>query len=287
MNFEDFLKRIEALSPDLRLDAVRIYLKGIEDPEERSRAELLLLFAEQIGIAPEQKMVIVSIHGIRTHGVWQESLAQKIRSKSSAEVITIGYDYFDLLRFILPFTRQKPVAKITREIRTILALHPNSRVSIVAHSFGTYILSKILENEPDIKLNRIHLCGSIISTYFRWDKVKPQINGTILNDVGSKDVWPVMARSLSWGYGHSGTFGFKTTHVTDRFFDYGHSDFLTNKHFNKFLIPFILDGEIRKSRWTEQRPNPPIWMSFISFVPLKSIVAVVFITGVFIALLGA
>src|SRR5207244_3865633 len=106
--------------------------------------------------------------------------------------------------------RQGPVQRVVRELRDLRASHPTARISVVAHSFGTYALVKALE-EPDIRLNRVILCGCIVPEEFRRARHEAQLGAdSILNDCGTHDIWPVLAKSLTWGYGATGTFGFGT-----------------------------------------------------------------------------
>ncbi len=69
-------------------------------------------------------------------------------------------------------------------------------------------------------------------------------------------------------YGGSGSFGFKTTRVLDRFFDYGHSDFFTDEHFKTFWQPYILTGQVVASPWDSKRPTPPWLLLVLGSIPM-------------------
>jgi hypothetical protein len=161
-----------------------------------------------------------------------------------------------------------------RELRTLRTKYPNADISIVAHSFGTYIVSQILSEETDIQIHRLQLCGSIISLKYRWDKVVSRITGKVVNDAGTSDYWPVMASLLSWGYGASGVFGFKTISVKDRYHDCGHSDFFSDEHMSKYWVPLLVDGQVVLSDWTSTRPSPGILINLLNWFPFKSAVGV-------------
>jgi hypothetical protein len=123
------------------------------------------------------------------------------------------------------------------------------------------------------------LCGAIVSTAFPWDGLGRFPTGGVLNDVGTRDKLPAVARSVSWGYGNSGTFGFRTYKVRDRYFDFGHSDFFTDKHIESYWIPFIVRGEIVKSDWNHERPTPPWSLSVLHVLPTKSVILPAILIG--------
>ena len=74
--------------------------------------------------------------------------------KRELKVISIKYDYFDALRFWCPVgTRLAPVREVLRLMRDAMARYPSADVSVLAHSFGTYAVGRILRDEPDIRLS--------------------------------------------------------------------------------------------------------------------------------------
>lgn len=268
-NFKDSLKN---LPPEKQLSATQDFISQIKDPEERYIAETMFLIGQTINISDQKQHIVVLIHGIRTHAEWQERLAEKLKNEAGIDAYPIGYGYFDVFKFWFPiFTREEPVARVLREIRTLRSKNPNADISIVAHSFGTYIISRILSNETDVKIHRLQLCGSIISLKYRWDKVVSRISGKAVNDAGTQDIWPVLASLLSWGYGASGAFGFKTVSVKDRYHNCGHSDFFTDEHMSKYWIPLLVDGQIVTSEWSSLRTPRGLIINLLSWLPFKSL----------------
>jgi hypothetical protein len=270
------------------LEQVRRNLEQISDPDQRVLAETMFLLGQALPNVPSKENVVILIHGIKTHAVWQERLAQKLITEAGIEVFPIGYGFLDALSFWCPFfTRKEPINRVLREFRAIRRTYPNANISVVAHSFGTYIMSEILNEETDVEIHRLQLCGSIISLKYRWDKVVSRITGKlVVNDAGTKDYWPVMASLMSWGYGPSGVFGFKTTSVKDRYHDCGHSDFFSDEHMTKYWIPLLLDGQVVLSDWTHSRPSPGIWISFLNWFPLKSLLGLSIVGGLSFKFLG-
>lgn len=270
--FDQLQKEYEDVPQAYRLTWLQERIEQIKNPEDRQFVQFMFIngFSQ---VHTNKKNIIVLIHGINTHAVWQERLADTLNNEENIEVFPIGYGYFDVIKFLIPVvTRQSPINKVTRELRALKTKYPDAHFSIVAHSFGTYIMSKILAEETDIQIHRMQLCGSIIPEKYRWDKVTSRITGVIINDAGTKDLWPVLATLASWGYGPSGTFGFKTIDVRDRFHDCGHSDFFTEEHMEKYWIPLLTDGQVVKSTWTSARPSPSWFVILLNLLPFKTLI---------------
>lgn len=250
----------------MNLEEIKRIVATVQDPYDRELLETRLLSKAAITGPIFKKQVIVLIHGIRTPGEWQESLRGMLAHRT-VEVIPLGYGQFPLHKFLFPcFFSSKIKNRIAREFREIKNIHSEAEITVVAHSFGTYIVSKVLEDVTDLAINRLLLCGSIIIPDYRWDKVKQRITGSILNDAGTRDVWPALAQ-VSSEYGPSGILGFKTAHVTDRYHQCAHSDYFTAEHIEKFWLPFLKEGQIVQND-TERRPLT--WgMKFLCNFPYK------------------
>ena len=218
---------------------------------------------------PMPDHIVVLIHGIRTHASWAEMVGSVLAKETGAKVVPLKYGFFDVFRFLCPFfTRLAPVERIVRELRDLRTQYPTARISVVAHSFGTYALIRALE-EPDIHLHRVILCGCIVRETFRRARYSAQLGkDPLLNDCGTHDVWPVLAKSITWGYGATGTFGFGTVGVHDRFNKFGHGDYFDSGFIEKYWVPFIRDGEIGATDWERNRNTPPYWQSLLSWFPL-------------------
>lgn len=215
---------------------------------------------------------VLIVHGIRTEGVWVEPMCSAIEQSSEAcRAIPIGYGYFDLFRFVFPGPwRNRPAATLAREIIELRIRNPNSRVSVIAHSFGTYSVVRALRDHPSIQLFRLYLCGSILPRDYPWNQIRNRVQDSILNDCGTLDVWPVIAASISSSYGPSGAFGFRTQHVKDRFHRVGHSGFMNEGFAKKYVVPFVITGADTLPRGRAgRRPTPPWWQSALSLVRVR------------------
>lgn len=184
------------------------------------------------------KEVILVLHGIRDHGEWQESVNKVLSQIPQTVVIPLKYEFFDTLRFWFPIlTRRAPIKRVLKALRDVQGQDNfrGARISVIAHSFGTYIITKILDENPDISLHRLVLCGAVVSRRFNWTRYRRQVdNGNIINDCGIKDIWPVLAQSVSFGYGASGIYGFGCPSVKDRWHEFGHTGFLNDNFIIKY-----------------------------------------------------
>jgi pimeloyl-ACP methyl ester carboxylesterase len=267
------IKDLEFVKPEAQVDVVTRRVSLIDDPIERSAAEAWFLIGRSVRATKDGLHVILLIHGIRTEGVWQDKLYAKLKKSPTTLPVIVGFPYQDVFSFWFPsLFRRYPIERVEREIRNAIKDNPHSHISVVAHSFGTYVISEILTRRPDIQLYRLLLCGSIIDRTYPWDALKNIPTEEVVNDVGTKDILPATARMVSWGYGNSGTFGFRTGKIKDRFFNFGHSDFFTDQHIDDYWIPYLVDGEIVESEWSHERPSPPFWLSITEVVPFKSVI---------------
>jgi hypothetical protein len=208
--------------------------------------------------------LVFLIHGIRTRAAWVPRVTGAIET-DGFRVCPCSYGYFDLFRFWLPGgTREVPVALIERQIRAYKNTYEKKgtavRMSAIAHSFGTYIVSRILEEATDLRWERLILCGAIVPEDFRWDRVEGQVQAAnVINDVGRRDIWPAMAKVLTFGYGDSGTAGFYSA-VENRFHNCGHGDYFEGSFPNDFWAPWIHSGTLRKPEGVVGESAIPGWL---------------------------
>jgi pimeloyl-ACP methyl ester carboxylesterase len=144
---------------------------------------------------PTFQEAVLLIHGIRDFGEW-EQMVSSILEEPGTRVLPLSYGRFDAVRFWFPiWTRDAPVKKLLRRIRDAHVRFPKAKLSVIAHSFGTYAIGKILRENPDIRLHRLILCGAIIPSEFRWDQIPHSVEKEIINDCGIRDIWRYLAGS--------------------------------------------------------------------------------------------
>jgi hypothetical protein len=74
-------------------------------------------------------------------------------------------------------------------------------MSIISHSFGTYVVSHILTEYERFTWYRIIFCGSVAREDFDFNKVLERFEDPLPNKVGTSDFWPALAESAGWAYG--------------------------------------------------------------------------------------
>jgi pimeloyl-ACP methyl ester carboxylesterase len=207
--------------------------------------------------ATRERLVIL-VHGILTFADWQSKVGTVLK-KAKLNVAETNFGLLDLITFLLPvkYFRRKRIDKVLRQLRHARIESPNAKISILAHSFGTYIVAEILASEPDITVHRVVFCGSIVPFDHPFvNEIGRRVTDRVVNDVGSRDIWPAFANSVTTGYGDTGTYGFRHPKVTDRWFTgYAHSDFLTPEFCEKYWVPFFKDGKKGLDEIDEKHPD--------------------------------
>ena len=216
--------------------------------------------------------LVVLVHGIRTHAEWYVAVRNELE-KEGFTVALSSYGRLDLFRFLVPvpYFRKSAANKVERLIHAAMDSCGAKRLSVIAHSFGTCIIS-ILLRETEIRFRKIIFCGSVVSSNFPFQAVSGRYE-TIVNEVGTRDYWPILASSGTWGYGSTGAFGFKHPRVFDRYHrGVSHSAFLNPEFCRKWWFP-ILGGEKPDAQPGEQPENPPLGLRILSIFQIKYIVA--------------
>lgn len=210
---------------------------------------------------------IILVHGIRTHARWYERAKQLLEAVHGVTVHPVKYGRLDLLRFIFPGPwRRRPVKVVTSKVSKILerAAQPQS-VTIICHSNGTHLVAEMLRRDRELTIGNLILCGSVVNDNYDWDRTAIQVDGSIINEFGVRDMWPAFAKCITFGYGYSGTNGIGFP-VKDRIHDCGHSDYFTTDFISKFWIPYIRDREfVPPGDLTELIPDSPKWFYIFEF----------------------
>ena len=216
-------------------------------------------------IKPSRRLVLL-VHGIRTRAEWQSMVKDALEGEAT-KVVPIKYGRLDLIRFWFPiFTRNGPIRDTETKIGRAIFDHPGHEVIVIAHSFGTHAISKILQRNPLIRIKRLILCGCIVSDKFKWGNL-PNRPSEIINDCGHRDWYPILAKSCTWGYGAMGVFGCGAHEVTDRTFQFGHSDFFNRAFVIKYWKPFVEDGIIENG--ASEIPTISTFRSLLAALPLQ------------------
>jgi pimeloyl-ACP methyl ester carboxylesterase len=270
MEMDDLIAR-EILSKYKRqeyrsdLDSLKKDISRVQDARIRGRLFDKIFGALELGEEVLPPKVFVILHGIRTRAEAQSKLVSSLKKNDYPDSFAIQYEFLNAFKFWVPFFifRKKKIKRVLRDIRDLKKKYQLSEFTVFAHSFGTYVISKILEEQSDLTIENLVLCGAIISDDYDWSKL-PNCPDVIINDCGTRDIYPVLAKGLSFGYGTTGRFGFGTPRVTDRFHDFGHSDFFEDDFIEKYWQPFFVNKNVIESEWTHQRPTTPLYINYMA-----------------------
>lgn len=117
--------------------------------------------------------VVVTIHGIRTRGVWQKEITPYL-AQHNLIPYHIDYGWFKAIKFFFPWWREKQVQSVRRELRELVDKVGVNRISVITHSFGTFIaLEALLRENGGLKYDRVVLTGSILPRKFNWTDLLP------------------------------------------------------------------------------------------------------------------
>lgn len=232
--------------------------------------------------------VIFGLHGIRTHAGWHRTLYEVLGNYAwqvRTERWTFGH--FSIVKFLSPWARTAKVqwfreVYLDEKKDRRVQLSERSEPSIVAHSFGTYILGNAMLKYDWLKFDKIILCGSILPVDFPWDKLieRGQV-ASVRNEYGVQDFWVKRVRLFVPDTGPSGYKSFACEH--ERFhqerFSYSHSEYFSSGHMEEKWIPF-LESQIAPLKpnnlnFPARNPSRPYGLYFTQLILLAGIVALV------------
>jgi serine/threonine-protein kinase len=187
----------------------------------------------------------VALHGIRTHAAWQRAFSEVAHEAGiDVRMDKWNFGYFSVFRFLSPWSRQARVSWFREAYEAEFGVNEGSVLapSIVAHSFGTYILGNAMLRYPYLRFERVLLCGSILPVDFPWDEIiaRGQVRH-VRNEYGSHDL---ATRIVGWfipGTGPSGIDGFTAQGpaVSQERFSFSHSEYFSRAHMTGRWLPFL------------------------------------------------
>jgi len=171
----------------------------------------------------QKKGILVSIHGLLSDAEWNKEIAP---IASNQDWIFAPYIYKtnnpDLL--FRPDKRNLVIDDFRSWIYELQERF-EGRISIIAHSFGTFIIASYLDGfdyekeYPPVVFNSIILTGSILNTDFDWEKYRGKSIGCVYNMIAPNDEYvKYMPETdlkkyigMSDIFGIAGKVGFNTT----------------------------------------------------------------------------
>jgi hypothetical protein len=196
--------------------------------------------------------ILISIHGVETEGLWQDKIDPSFEAIDGFAYKKYRYGKFPFWEAVRSKAREEEIQKFAAFYDVLLATEPKS-ISIIAHSFGTYLAGACLSRFPTYHFDAMVLCGSILEQEYDWPALfRSGRVKRVLNEVAGDD-WVVnlfrnaALHSQIPHSGPSGVDGFhrKPSEFTERKYpEFKHSDaFVLVEHCNRFWRPFIFNNE--------------------------------------------
>lgn len=238
----------------------------------------------------------VTVHGMNTAGVWQQDFSWRL-AQLYGYAIPVGiykYGNVKVAPFLAPLRRRhrKELLEYFRKVRAEMkASGHGGRPDVIAHSFGTWLLAKMLvsdDSKDPIVLGRVILTGSIIRPDFDWAQLLEagRVEAVLCHQAG-RDFPARLAHWFIRGTGPSSVRGFNDRQRVQHFLspDFVHSDYFTESHMAAVLMdqwaPFLTQpgnsmnlpaeptGSLPFTQWT-----PSLWRLITLTLPYVALLAI-------------
>src|SRR5258708_21608236 len=109
--------------------------------------------------AEQAKHVVVLVHGIRTRASWFPAVREALEAGGFI-VAPTNFGRFSLIKFLfpIPFFKTWAALNLEEQIRHAMQVNEVDKVSVIAHSFGTFCIGWILRKKFDIAFRHIIFC---------------------------------------------------------------------------------------------------------------------------------
>lgn len=191
---------------------------------------------------PPRRKVLVPIHGISSHAEWYGEVSL-LGSLNGWTVAPFLYGFQDPTIFLNPKKRRDIVDMFRDHLTDVSQLSDTHSVSVIAHSFGTYIaINYILGfDDPPTRFDTLILTGAIIDENLDLRRLNGKI-GHMLNEVAPNDRWAGWAKKANFSkdelFGKAGSGGFSQS-----------DERLVQHRSEIFSHTNIIKRDVIKSRW--------------------------------------
>ena len=135
--------------------------------------------------------LVILIHGFNTRAQWMNDVKPTLEN-AGFKVSATSYGYFGFFRFLsFPACRNTAKIKLLKDIHTAERIYRDQNggapkhVSIISHSFGTWLFMELLQENPGIEFHKIIFCGSILNEKYDFDPVLHQFSPPLINNIGT------------------------------------------------------------------------------------------------------
>ncbi|KIQ06523.1 MULTISPECIES: hypothetical protein [Pseudomonas] len=159
---------------------------------------------------------VIVIHGMNSRAKWQEEFSWEIANRLSYSAPVLIYKYgWATIDVFTRWLHRRLARRLGERMRIAIRQAEKSRLpaqpDIIAHSFGTLLLSRVLEDADfaDLKFGRIITAASIVRPDFDWDRLVGEGRvEAVLNHVGGQDGAVPYAQYAIPGAGPGGVAGY-------------------------------------------------------------------------------
>ena len=184
----------------------------------------------------------VVIHGMNTRGTWQEEFSWFLGTTWGRSIPVAIYKYGIVIAGVLMPWRRRKLQRLLR--KKLAELRRQARTQgygevpdVIVHSFGTWLLGHLLQDElksgveDPLTFGRIILTGCVLRPDYNWNALKKAgLVKEVLNHFATKDAIVPLAHWTIWDSGPSGRRGFDDTEVYNvQSEGLGHSDLFSTK----------------------------------------------------------
>lgn len=166
--------------------------KVVYNPSQEDMEIISRVYCERNIIERNKRRgLLVVIHGINTRAHWLSNIIPAANSQGWIVAPFIYNNPKSLL--VIGGKRQKVVEKFREWVYELRSKYNPSDISVLCHSFGTYIITKYIEGFASvddflpIQINSLILTGSIIRPDYDWNVHIPKRVGKVLNIVAGGD----------------------------------------------------------------------------------------------------
>ena len=235
-------------------ESLRCHCEKEREPSDRSAP----LFVRVVEFPSRDPSAVFLVHGMNTLGSWQESLSWKLQLLYGRSIPVFVFKYGrDWTSPLTLSSQEKRVAQLAESIRRaqrdLEAAGRKVVCDLIAHSFGSLLVAKVLDDpqQVDLTFGRLLLTGSIVPVDYGWSKhiASGRVEG-VLNHRAGQDAWVRLAPWVFPGVGPSGFSGFiEASHVGDYLSSgFGHSDYFKEANFDA----------VTREAWTQFLNGHPV-----------------------------
>jgi len=262
-HFKDKFERYTSLIIEAQIDKSEWIDKIKENIEKLVKTDILIN-------NKNVNKLLITIHGIRTYGDWQEKLEEEIQTKTNSfEFIHFKYGFFGILFFLFPIARNILIRKLFKQFSELMKEHLDKKIYIVSHSFGTYIMLKILEKyKKEINIEVLIFSGSVIKSTYDLSSLIGKKVKCIINDCSDNDLVLLFNKIFVPSLGDAGRIGFvgyNSLSLKNRFLIGGHSVYFSNfnakdNYMLRYWVPLLVNNNLKN---IYERKRPPLYLDIL------------------------